>query len=214
VRPLLGPRQLLWLPDVLGPFARSFAQLAAAEGTRFEAQLDEDLPAVRASDIELRESISNLLDNALRYGDGLIALTLEPVDGRGSAHGGSGCEVETAAERPECAPIEAVRIAVWNSGEGLSDEALARAFEPGFRGARSHERPLAKGGSGLGLSIVLELISGLGGNVRLSNAPAPRWLAERNLERCHAGGALERGTLAEIVLPRASVERAPRGVQT
>jgi hypothetical protein len=45
---------------------------------------------------------------ALRHGDGLVALSLEPLeplDGRGE----SGCEADGA--RPtDCAPVEAVRI--------------------------------------------------------------------------------------------------------
>ena len=267
---LLGHRALLWVPDAVRPLAHSFAQLADETGVRFEMRLAGETPPVLASQREVREGVSNLLDNALRYGTGLVALSVDAVDAAGgdgdgdddddgdyaddvgeddrgenawADDGGSwGWEADDddddeddeddegleramtqrerqtdgANERPVAQPTRArartsaddgavapsgcVRVRVWNSGPGIPEHELARAFEPGFRGVRS-QQPRARGGSGLGLSIVRELFHAVGGNVTLRNAPAPRWLASK---APHVPvELLGSGTVAEVVLPRA-----------
>jgi signal transduction histidine kinase len=262
---VLAPRKLLWVADAILPIAASFAQLASADGARFEFSFEQDLPAVRASEMEVREALSNLLDNALKYGTGLIALTVSAVDQHGdSQHGGgdtrhgatqhghmteeeeeeeqqsthqerhgsrrdaSALRVGGSSDESESdggrshgggaggggggggggsgLPIAGVRISVWNSGVGLPDAELSRVFEPGFRGHNA-QVPMTRGGSGLGLSIVRELVTGIGGVVSLRNAPAPEWLAAREMRR--ADETLSRGVACDILLPRAPV-KAPR----
>jgi PAS domain S-box-containing protein len=59
-----------------------------------------------------------------------------------------------------------VRLSIADDGCGMSDEVAARAFEPFFT------TKLGQGGSGLGLYIVHNLVSGLlGGTVELSTTP-------------------------------------------
>lgn len=203
---VLGERQLLWLPDLLRPLAVSFSQLAAAQGARLEWRLDEDAPPVRACELEVREAVSNLLENALRYGTGLLALSLVPIHALPSeaadaaAERAAAREEEGGGERELEGMPDGVCLFVWNSGPGIAEAELARVFEPGFRGVRS-QQPGARGGSGLGLSIARELIAALGGGIALRNAPAPLWLRERGLPV--RAELLQSGTLAQIVLPRA-----------
>jgi signal transduction histidine kinase len=89
----------------------------------------------------LRRCLSNLLDNAIRYGQ------------RPSV------EVEDRAE--------ALVIRVLDEGPGMSEMELERAFEPFFRGEGSRSRET--GGTGLGLGIARNIARAHGGDVTLRN---------------------------------------------
>lgn len=96
--------------------------------------------AVIASPMRIRRALTNLIDNAVRYG--------------GSA------EV-TVTSSNVCAWIR-----VTDSGPGLSPEQITRAFEPFYRGEASRNRDT--GGAGLGLTIARDLAQADGGTVMLS----------------------------------------------
>ena len=62
--------------------------------------------------------------------------------------------------------VDLVELVVEDDGHGIESDALERVFEP-FYTTRAGE-----GGSGLGLSIVHNLVSGLlGGDIALTSAP-------------------------------------------
>lgn len=190
--PAGGEPQFLWLADVLLPLARTYALVAGGSGAALQWALQEDAPPVAGSELAVREAVSNLLENGLAYGTGLLALSLAA---HGADEGEGGAEGEAGG-----AAVSGVLLAVWSSGPGLPEAELARVLEPGFRG-RGARQPGAPGGSGLGLAIACELVGGLGGRLALRNAPAPRWLARRGLPV--PPELLASGTVAEIVLPRA-----------
>jgi signal transduction histidine kinase len=58
-------------------------------------------------------------------------------------------------------------VDVLDEGPGLSQDELARAFEPFYRAERSRNR--ATGGIGLGLAIVKAAATAHGGDVELAN---------------------------------------------
>ncbi|MBL8488919.1 MAG: HAMP domain-containing protein [Rhodocyclaceae bacterium] len=89
----------------------------------------------------LKRALTNLIDNALKYG------------GR--------ADVEVVATP------DGVRITVEDDGPGLAGEDLERVFEPFYRveGSRSRET----GGTGLGLAIVRKFAESHGGRVFLAN---------------------------------------------
>jgi signal transduction histidine kinase len=91
----------------------------------------------------LRRCLTNLLDNAFRYGRG------------------TSIEVE---ERPR-----ELAIRVLDEGPGIPEAELARAFEPFVRGEASRSRET--GGTGLGLGIARNIARAHGGDVTLSNRP-------------------------------------------
>jgi signal transduction histidine kinase len=105
--------------------------------------LDADLPpeaTVQADPTALRQILSNLIDNAIRY----------TASGR----------ITVFAERAS----DGVWIGVRDTGIGIAPEHLPRIFERFYRvdDARSREA----GGTGLGLAIVKHLTEAHGGRVR------------------------------------------------
>ncbi|TAK83289.1 MAG: HAMP domain-containing protein [Betaproteobacteria bacterium] len=89
----------------------------------------------------LRRCLTNLIDNAIRYGQR------------------ARIEVE---ERPS-----RLAIRVLDEGPGIPEAELERAFEPFFRGEASRSRET--GGTGLGLGIARNIARAHGGEVTLKN---------------------------------------------
>ncbi len=107
--------------------------------------------AVRADRARLEQALTNMVSNALRYGDGDIIL-------RAARHSG------------------AVELHVLDSGAGFDPEFLPRAFE---RFSRSDEAR-SGGGAGLGLSLVQVIAEAHGGHAYAVNRPgggADVWLS-------------------------------------
>jgi two-component system phosphate regulon sensor histidine kinase PhoR len=106
--------------------------------------ISEGLPLVPADASRLRESILNLLDNALQY---------TPACGR--------VKIRAHLEGPEAV------ISISDSGMGIPKSEQQRIFERFYRmdDARSRE----VGGTGLGLSISKHLIEAHSGRIELSS---------------------------------------------
>jgi signal transduction histidine kinase len=111
--------------------------------------IDLDAPAevnFRGERQDLEEMVGNLVDNACKWAQMRVS-------------------VEVVAERHNSAAPPMVRIIVDDDGPGLSPAQRDRVAR---RGLRLDE---TKPGSGLGLSIVLELAALYGGNLLLGTAP-------------------------------------------
>lgn len=89
----------------------------------------------------LKRCLTNLLDNAVRYG------------------GGATVRVEDGSQ--------ALVLAIDDDGPGIPDNELERMFEPFRRGEWSRSR--STGGTGLGLAIARDLARAHGGEVSLAN---------------------------------------------
>jgi two-component system phosphate regulon sensor histidine kinase PhoR len=102
----------------------------------------------RADYDRLQQVLSNLIDNAIKYGKTGGHVTV------GAAPSGQGDWVE---------------VTVADDGPGIPPEAAARVFERFYRvdTARSREQ----GGTGLGLSIVKHIVQAHGGTVSLDSVP-------------------------------------------
>jgi signal transduction histidine kinase len=96
---------------------------------------------------DLEEMLGNLVDNACKWAQSRVSIEVTP---------------ERAAGEPAKSVI---RIMIDDDGRGLSPAERERVAR---RGQRLDE---SKPGSGLGLSIVLELATLYGGGLSLSNAP-------------------------------------------
>lgn len=141
------------LPADVAALARELARewtpraLAAGIDLGFEG---EDHLKVRADRVLLREALSNLIDNALRYCPYGASVTL-----RVRATGDGQCMLE-----------------VEDDGPGVQDSDLPHLFE---RFWRASELP---GGCGLGLAIVAEIAQRHGGSVQ-AHTSAPHGLKVR-----------------------------------
>jgi signal transduction histidine kinase len=119
--------------------------LAAEECARTNAQLNVQVPGgeicVPGVSKLLRRAVRNLLENARRYTDGEVTLTLYQ-------DGALAC------------------IRVCDKGPGVPEAYQGRIFEPFFRLPGASERD---GGVGLGLSLVKSIALRHGGTVQYSN---------------------------------------------
>lgn len=115
------------------------AQLIGSDVTFEQAE-----PAQVDVDVQgVRRLLDNLLENAVKYGDrARIRVTTD---------------------------AETVLAEIIDSGPGMAEHELERAFEPFYRSDRA--RASGKGGSGLGLAVCRSIARAHGGDVRLMRSP-------------------------------------------
>ena len=114
----------------------------APASQRIDTVIEPGLPIVLADRDALKMAVKNLVLNAVKYGDG------GPI--RVVASGGSD-----------------IAIAVEDEGPGIPFDERRHIFEPFFRGRLAREQEIE--GSGIGLSIVKQVVRSHGGRVRVSN---------------------------------------------
>jgi two-component system, OmpR family, osmolarity sensor histidine kinase EnvZ len=134
-------------PAVVVDLVQLLKELAEEAKAQGKDVIGPDMPAcVRAvGPLALKRIVSNLLQNALRYGEG-SRVTLE-------------CE---------CVP-EATILKVLDLGPGIPQEELGAVLRPFYRLDASRSR--ATGGTGLGLAIAHQLAEANGWRLELQNRP-------------------------------------------
>lgn len=137
--------QPLTVRDAVQEVVDDLAGSAKARNTVVTNSVPPDLQA-RADTLRLRQVLSNLIDNAIKYGreNGQVAITAERLS-------------------PEW-----LQMAVRDDGPGIPVEARERIFERFFRVDKARARQ--QGGTGLGLAIVKNLVLAHGGDVRVESA--------------------------------------------
>jgi two-component system, OmpR family, osmolarity sensor histidine kinase EnvZ len=100
---------------------------------------------VKAGRLALRQIVSNLIQNAQRYGGAPVELAMECAD-------------------------KLARVIVRDAGAGIPEDQLEKVFRPFYRLEAS--RSQATGGTGLGLAIVRQLAETNGWKVTLRNRAA------------------------------------------
>jgi PAS domain S-box-containing protein len=118
------------------------AERNAWAGVRFEVSFDNALPSVRGEDGLLRQVLGNLLSNAAKYGGG---------------------EVIVRAEREDAA----VRITVADGGRGIDPLDAPHVFDLFYRSSRTRD---VAAGAGVGLFVVRQLVTAMGGDVHVEPA--------------------------------------------
>ena len=134
----------LALVEVIRAAVELAAPAARASGLEVALEVPARLPAHGDPD-QLAQVLGNLLQNALRY----------------TAPGG---RIGIAAEQR---PAD-ILVAVTTTGEGIPAADLPHVFERFYRVDKSRDR--ARGGAGIGLSIVKQLVEGHGGRVGAESA--------------------------------------------
>jgi two-component system, OmpR family, sensor kinase len=119
--------------------AGRFSARAAEQGRSLRVNVEGQ---VTADPLRLEQALTNLVDNALRYGAGDVDVQTRSV-------------------------AEHVELHVCDAGTGFPEELRARVFDRFVRADGSAER----GGAGLGLSIVAAIARAHGGTVHAANAP-------------------------------------------
>jgi signal transduction histidine kinase len=131
--------------DLRQAVERVVASVHAGTGRQIEVVVPEDLPTISADPDKLAQVVTNLVDNAVRHGEGQVRLTATPVT--------------------EKAPYPGVLLHVDDEGEGISPEIRSRVFTKFWKHG-------ARGGSGLGMYIIHGLVSAHGGTVEIGESPA------------------------------------------
>jgi signal transduction histidine kinase len=131
--------QLEWtdMGELVSEVAQAYQAQASAAQLTLQAEVQPDLPQVEIDPTRLREVLSNLLTNALRYTPPGGHITLRCVLAQGSDH---------------------LSISVNDTGTGIAPEDLPHIFERFYKSTDSH-------GTGLGLAIARSLIAAHGGEI-------------------------------------------------
>lgn len=138
-RELPVPRQTIDLAQAV----RSAYEVARPAFESKEIGVDISLPAsliARAEPDGVAQVLGNLLQNAWRY---------TPRGGRAS--------IQAETRRAQAV------VSITNSGDGIPPEDLPHVFERFYRVEKS--RDAARGGAGIGLAIVKQIVEGSGGKV-------------------------------------------------
>lgn len=121
--------------------------LTAANIDRRQTELAQ-ITTVYADEFWLRQALQNVLDNAIHFAKSQVHITVSSQNQR-------------------------VTVTIFNDGKLIPDYALNKAFDRYF--SLSHQSPsltpMPKKGTGLGLTLVKQVIEHHGGSVSLKNIP-------------------------------------------
>jgi len=147
-------RQLVDLPDRARRIIAGRVASGDAED-RFRLEVHGGVPETWLDADKIDQILSNLVENAVRHGAGIVTIVVEParIDGEVALSPAVGLAVPDAA-----------LVSVRDQGEGISPEVAPRVFRRFWRGKR-------RGGTGLGLYIVKGLVEAHGGTIGVRRAP-------------------------------------------
>jgi signal transduction histidine kinase len=152
------------LTDVLDPLIASADAIAQERDLSFYTHISRDLPLVQAHPAALREVLSNLIDNALKY---------TPAGGEVDV------DVELTNVPPEQLNIDSsesveiceksyLQICIRDTGLGIPPQDLERLFTRHYRGVQAQG---SIAGTGLGLAIAKELVTHMHGKIEVTSPP-------------------------------------------
>jgi signal transduction histidine kinase len=150
------------MEDLLEEVVSATRHRVSHMGFGIQCEVDEPLPKVLADRDAISQAVSNLLDNAVKYS-------------------GEARSVNVRAFVSDTW----VTVAVEDFGVGISGEEIDRVFDRFYRGGDALTRSVK--GSGLGLTLVKQVVEAHGGEVQVESAP-------------------ERGSTFSIRLPTAKEE--------
>ncbi|MDF3149779.1 MULTISPECIES: ATP-binding protein [unclassified Streptomyces] len=123
------------------------AYVAAGQpADRFLLRIEQPLPALWADPDKIDQVLSNLIENAVRHGDGTVTIDI------------------TATASPREDEDTGTSVTVSDEGPGIPEESMNRVFTRFWRGSK-------RGGTGLGLYIVKGIVEAHGGAIEVGRAP-------------------------------------------
>ncbi|HEY2133243.1 MAG TPA: ATP-binding protein [Acetobacteraceae bacterium] len=137
------PSEVVNLAEIIESIAAGFEPRLAARRVKLELQIEPDMPCIIADADQLAQVLSNLVDNAVKYGreGGVVKLHV-----RKPSPGGRW------PTRP------GVVLSVTDDGPGIPRSEVPRLTERFYRVDKSRSRA-APTGTGLGLSIVKHIVN-------------------------------------------------------
>ncbi|MFF0201603.1 ATP-binding protein [Streptomyces sp. NPDC005017] len=123
------------------------AYVAAGQpADRFLLRLEQPLPDLWADPDKIDQVLGNLLENAVRHGEGTVTIEVRP------------------APSPREGEDTGTSVTVSDEGTGIPEESMNRVFTRFWRGSK-------RGGTGLGLYIVKGIVEAHGGTITVGRAP-------------------------------------------
>ncbi|GAA1146838.1 MULTISPECIES: sensor histidine kinase [Streptomyces violaceusniger group] len=144
--------------DLAAAVRRHVQALTAAGHTaeRFLIRVRGPLPRLWADPDKIDQVLGNLLENAVRHGEGTVTIDIAPAPARPVA--------ESPKEGPAEGPtVERTAVTVSDEGPGIPEESMSRVFTRFWRGSK-------RGGTGLGLYIVKGIVEAHGGTITVDRA--------------------------------------------
>ncbi len=120
---------------------RCVTSVRAGTSRTIESSYAEPTPEIFADPDKFSQVVTNLVDNAIRHGEGVVRVSVEAIT----------------------SPFAGVLIRVDDQGEGIPDEIRARVFTKFWKHGE-------RGGTGLGMYIVNGLVRVHGGEVLISDS--------------------------------------------
>jgi signal transduction histidine kinase len=120
---------------------------AGQPAERFTLKVNGPLPALWADPDKVDQILGNLLENAVRHGEGTVTLEVTPAPATGGDR-----------------TTEGTAVTVSDEGPGIPEESMGRVFTRFWRGSK-------RGGTGLGLYIVKGIVEAHGGTISVGRAP-------------------------------------------
>ncbi|MBO8190706.1 PAS domain-containing protein [Streptomyces oryzae] len=119
---------------------------AGRPASRFKTGIADKLPDLWADPDKIDQVLANLLENAVRHGEGTVTIEVQPTS------------------FPRDPGGTATAVTVSDEGPGIPEESMSRVFTRFWRGSR-------RGGTGLGLYIVKGIVEAHGGVITVDRAP-------------------------------------------
>lgn len=111
---------------------------------RFLVRTRQPVPAVWADPDKVDQVLGNLLENAVRHGEGTVTIDVAPAPAKSDEKG--------------------TVVTVSDEGPGIPEESMGRVFTRFWRGSK-------RGGTGLGLYIVKGIVEAHGGTITVGRGP-------------------------------------------
>jgi two-component system, NarL family, sensor histidine kinase BarA len=137
---------------------------------KLELQWDPDMPVVQADPVRLRQILTNLLGNAIKFSrdNSKVLLRVRNSELHMSDDGSVDEDVEVGfGAALMMAPERAVEFSVKDYGIGIADNELDKIFDAFYQVDGSSTREY--GGAGLGLSIAKSLVTAHHGQIRVES---------------------------------------------
>ncbi|WP_405494750.1 sensor histidine kinase [Streptomyces sp. NBC_00096] len=115
---------------------------------RFLVSVSRPLPDLWADPDKIDQILGNLLENAVRHGEGTVTIDVTPTS------------FANAAGKTE----KGTAVTVTDEGPGIPEESMGRVFTRFWRGSK-------RGGTGLGLYIVKGIVEAHGGTIKVGRGP-------------------------------------------